>query len=159
VRPLNLSDRGKVRVFLALSIAVLAAAVVVRLSAPSPFAPRVHVRWSPTLPVEQRATLERRFSLVNGERREDETWAYDLVNLELASVTDLIEHPAVEDTHYIDRTTGAVAADAPAGTVRLSGRRLAGVVHSLVFDWFLLFWASSVVVAGVRLASDEAPPD
>jgi hypothetical protein len=154
MRALNVTDRTRVRVFTAVSVVVLAAAAILRISAPSPFAPRVHVRWSERVQDDQRAALERRFSLLNGERRENNTWEYDLVNLEPASINALIENPDVADTHYIDRGAGRVTADAPAGSARLSERRFAAFVHSFVFDWFLLFWASSIVVSGVWLASD-----
>ena len=74
----------------------------------------------------ERAALERRFSLLNGARREDDTWEYDLADLAPASVTALVEHPDVADTHYIEREIGGVSADAPAGTdpaARTAARR------------------------------------
>jgi hypothetical protein len=129
------------------------------VSTASPFAPRVHVRWSAAADDSRRAALEQRFQLLNGERRDRETWEYDLVDPSPASVTALVAHPWVADTHNIERATGRIAPDAPAGTVRLPERRVAALVHSILFDWFLLFWASSIVVSGVWLAADADARD
>jgi len=159
MRVLNLADRSKVRAFTVVSVVILAAALAMRASAPSPFAPRVHVRWGASIEDDRRAALERRFSLLNGERRQDDTWVYDLADVAPASVTALIQHPDVADTHYIERDTGRIAPDAPTGRVRLTDRRFAALVHSFVFDWFLLFWASSIVVSGVWLASSPDARD
>jgi len=159
MRLLNRSERAKVRAFTVISLVIVVAAVAVRASAPSPFAPRVHVRWNAEVDDDRRAALERRFSLLDGARREDDTWEYDLTHLAPTSVTALVEHPDVADTHYIERETGRVSADAPTGTVRLRDRPFAALVHSWFFDWFLLFWASSIVVSGVWLASDADAHD
>jgi hypothetical protein len=156
---MNLTDRAKVRAFAAVSVVILAAALAMRASAPSPFAPKVHVRWGAGVDDDQRAALERRFSLLNREHRQDDTWEYDLTDVAPASVTALVQHPSVADTHYIERDTGHIAPDAPTGGVRLTDRRLAALIHSFVFDWFLLFWASSIVVSGVWLASSPDARD
>jgi hypothetical protein len=152
-------ERAKVRALTMVSLVMVVAAAAVRASAPSPFAPRVHVRWDAAVEDDRRAVLERRFSLLNGARRDDDTWEYDLADVAAASVTALVQHPDVADTHYIERETGGISADAPAGTTRLRDRRLAALVHSWLFDWFLLFWASSIVVSGVWLASDASAHD
>ena len=159
MRTLTSGERAKVRALTMISLVMVVAAAAVRAAAPSPFAPRVHVRWHAGVENDRRAGLERRFSLLNGARREDDTWEYDLADLTPASVTALVEHPDVADTHYIERETGGISADAPAGTTRLRDRRLAALVHSWFFDWVLLFWASSIVVSGVWLASNADPRD
>jgi hypothetical protein len=124
-----------------------------RLSAPSPFAPRVHVRWADGVSDSTRAELERRFALREGRQRQGSTWEYDLTVISLAAVRQLIDDPAVADTHYLDRGNGQVADDAPPGKTRLDERWVAGWINSSLFDWFMLFWASSVVVCGVWLTS------
>jgi len=154
MRALKRSDRSKVRLFIVFSVLILAAATVLRASMPSPFAPRVHVRWAAAVDDSQRAALEQQFSLRDGARRADGTWEYDLVDVAPASVTALVAHPGVADTHNIERATGRIAADAPDGTIRLPERRASVLVHSILFDWFLVFWASSIVVSGVWLAAD-----
>ena len=143
----------RVRLFAVASVVMLTATGMVRLSAPSPFAPRVLVRWVAGISDAQRAERERRFALTEGQRREDATWEYDLGDSSLPAVLALLEDPAVRDTHYIDRRSGLVAADAPRGTTRLSERRAAGWIHSSLFDWFMLLWVSSLIVSGVWLTS------
>jgi hypothetical protein len=145
--------RFKVLALAAVSVVMLAVAIPMRFSVPSPFAPRVHIRWAPGVSAAARADLERRFGLLAGEPRDQETWAYDLADTTPASVRGLIEHPAVADTHYVDRETATITADAPSGSVRLADHRLAGWVHSPVFDWFMLLWFSSLIVSASWLAS------
>jgi hypothetical protein len=149
-------NRFRVQAFVTVSVLVLAAAIVLRVSTPSPFAPRVRVRWSPTLEDGRRAALERQFSLLRGERHDVQTWEYDLADPSPGLVTSLVADPDVADTHYIERATGRIAPDAPVGTTRLRERLLAAVIHSFVFEWFALFWASAVLVSGVWLASGAA---
>jgi len=152
-RELTSADRRRIRAFAVSSVIMLASSGVLRVSSPSPFAPRVHVRWAAEISDAQRTALERRFALIEGQPRENTTWEYDFSDVSPSAVRALIEDPAVADTHYIDRRSGQVAADAPRGTTRLSQRRLAGWIHSSLFDWFMLLWASSLVVSGVWLAS------
>lgn len=118
----------------------------------APFAPRVHVRWHEHLSDRQRADLEQRFSLVLGVRRDGPTWEYDLAEPSVEVTRALIDDANVADTHYIDRTAGTVAADAPAGTTRLRGRRVAGWLHSPLVDGLVGFWVSSLFVSAVWLA-------
>lgn len=152
---MRMSDRQTVRGLALVSIVMLIAATALRASLPSPFAPRVHVRWSAGLSAERRAALEGELSLQRGESRAVDTWEYDLTDPEPASVARLIAHPDVVDTHYLERASGRVSADAPRGRVRLSGRPLATVVHSLFFDWFLGFWACSILVSALWLSRPE----
>lgn len=150
---LTRTERRRIRAFAAASVVMLVATATVRLAAPSPFAPRVHVRWSEDVSDAQRTELERRFSLLQGRHREAATWEYDLQDVTPSSVRELIANPSVADTHYLDRVSGDVAADAPPGTVRLAERRLAAWIHSPGFDWIMCFWASSLIVSSVCLAS------
>ena len=138
---------------MAVSVLILVLAVFVRASTPSPFAPRVRVRWTPSIADANRAALERQLHLLNGTRAVNNTWEYDLVDPSPASVAALVGHDEVVDTHYIDRSTALVAPDAPTGTIRVPERRFAGLVHSLLFDWFVLFWAAASLVSGVWLTS------
>ena len=140
---------------MAISLLILILAIVVRASTASPFAPRVRVRWTAAVAEAERAALERELRLRNGTPADDNnTWEYDLVDPSTASVAALVAHDEVDDTHYIDRAAARVAADAPIGTTRLPERRMAALVHSLLFDWVLLFAASATLVSGVWLASD-----
>lgn len=152
-RALTSADRRRILAFAVFSAIMLVGSGAVRVTAPSPFAPRVHIRWVAGISDAQRAELERRFALTEGRRREDATWEYDLIDRSPSTVRALVAHAAVEDTHYLDRASGQVAVDAPPGTSRLSERWLAGWIHSSLFEWFMLLWVSSLVVSGVWLAS------
>lgn len=150
-------DRGPIVAFAAASIVMLAGSVTARTTTPSPFAPRVHVRWADGVSDAQRKRFERDFALLAGTRREGTTWEYDLAEPSRSTIQALIDSPTVSDTHYLDRGTGAVDADAPRGTTRLDQPGLAGWIHSAAFDWFIAFWVSSFVVSSVRLASAAMP--
>jgi len=152
----GLGDRGRVLVYVAVSGIMLASSVTIRLSAPSPFAPRVHVRWAEGIADAQRSQLEERFVLLAGRRRDGSTWEYDLAEPSPSTIQALLRSPAVGDTHYIDRSTGAAAPNAPRGTTRLNQGRLVAWIHSRLFDWLMAFWASSLFVSSVWLA---CPPD
>lgn len=149
------TDRRRILALALFSVIMLAATAALRVWAPSPFAPRVHIRWVAGISDTQRAELERRFGLIEGRRRDDATWEYDLTNVSPSAVSALIADPAVADTHYLDRSSGQVVADAPPGTTRLSERRTAGWIHSSPFEWLMLVWVSSLLVSGVWLASAE----
>ena len=152
-------DRRRVIGLMIASVLMLLLSIALRASTESPFAPRVRVRWSPGIEDARRSALEREFWLFRGTRTDGDTWEYDLVDPAPASVAALIANPDVADTHYIDRGRTVVAADAPAGTIRVRERRVAAFVHSILFDWFLLFWASATLVSGVWLASATAGRD
>jgi hypothetical protein len=70
--------------------------------------PRAHVRWSAELSDTERAVLESQFSLSRPEPLGEEsfTWRYALGDLTVENLLSLVEHPAVLDTHLIDRGTG-----------------------------------------------------
>lgn len=134
---------------------MLAASGLVRASAPSPLAPRVHVRWADGVSDGRRAEVEQFFGLVDGRHREGTTWEYTLVELEPSTVLALVHHPAVVDTHYVDRMTGVIAANAPRGARRLAQRGAAAWIQTPLFNLFQAFWLSSLVVSGLWLVSYE----
>ncbi|MGH7551968.1 MAG: hypothetical protein ACREMQ_02960, partial [Longimicrobiales bacterium] len=83
---------------------------------PSPFAPRIHVGWANGVSSDERLRLELAFQLARPEHLEGTAWRYDLVDPRPETVAALIAHPAVTDTHEIDRTAGVVLPGAPRGT-------------------------------------------
>jgi hypothetical protein len=87
---------------LALAVSVLAYWYV------RPEPPRVNVRWSPEVDDGQRATLETRFRLLQGEFSGVRTWSYRIADTTYTNVETLVTHPGVEDTHGIDRNSYAV---------------------------------------------------
>lgn len=63
----------------------------------------IHIRWAPAVDAAARAQHERKYSLGRPEFREGRTWGYALRDLSRANVTALVNDPAVEDTHNINR--------------------------------------------------------
>ena len=89
--------------WVALGLCLTAAAfLLVRAGLP---APSVNVRWAPGIDDAQRTELEARFGLIGGTPLESPTWTYQLENADRSNVSALIGHPAVADTHKINRAT------------------------------------------------------
>jgi hypothetical protein len=151
------ADRRSVRAVMVVSIIMLAVTGLVRASSP-PFAPRVHVRWADGISDAQRLQFERSLALVNGQRQDDRTWQYDLMDAAPSAVRAVVDHPAVEDTHHIDRVKGVVSADAPFGTAQLPDGGVAGLIRSPWFDWVVSFWVAALAVSGAWLVSAEQAP-
>ena len=98
----------------ALTLGLLA--IILPLAARSLYGPPgawVHVRWQPSVDAAERQRLETAWQLVDG--REDDspaTWRYDLIVPSAGRLRAIVEHAAVEDTHFIDRQRYALAPDA-----------------------------------------------
>ena len=75
----------------------------------------INVRWASDVAEEQRETLEARYALRDGALREGDTWRYRLDDISPANVLALLDEPAIEDTHGIDRASGELTPDAAAG--------------------------------------------
>jgi hypothetical protein len=131
----SMSDVRRVRIVAATCVIVLAICGLVRIVGLPSIAPRVNIRWADRVSDLERATLEQQFRLREGEHREGSTWAYDLRDPSWSMVRALIAHPAVADTHYINRRFGLVTADAPAGTTRLPPGGLSGWRDSSIVAW------------------------
>jgi hypothetical protein len=69
--------------------------------------PRVSVRWAADVGPQDRAALERKYDLRNGEPDRDTTWRYDLGNRSRDNIRALVYDPAARDTGYINRDTFA----------------------------------------------------
>ena len=84
--------------------------------------PPVAVRWRPEVTAAERAALERQFDLRKGEPDEGTatTWEYELGTRSRDNIAALLNHPATEDTHNIDRDALAV----PRPTLRVGLRQL-----------------------------------
>ena len=63
----------------------------------------VYVRWSPAVDDATVTRLERILRLRRVEPVPPRTWAYYLTDISTESIRRLVENPAVEDTHFIDR--------------------------------------------------------
>jgi hypothetical protein len=87
-------------------IALLAAIVAGTAAAIIPAEPlRLNVRWAPGVSEDQRAELERRFTLSSGEHREGTTRRYLLIDTSRTNIERIVRDAAVEDTSNIDRAT------------------------------------------------------
>jgi hypothetical protein len=63
----------------------------------------VHVRWGERVDAVTRQTLEARLRLLDGVQLDGTTWRYDLIDPSPDTIRALVEDPAVDDTHHIDR--------------------------------------------------------
>jgi hypothetical protein len=91
----------------ALAVLLLVLAALVNVDV---IEPRVNVRWADGVAEDERGSLERRFGLESAEWREGTTWRYVLRDRSRENIAALIAHPAVDDTHDIDRA-GLTAPD------------------------------------------------
>lgn len=145
-------DARHVAALALLSLVVLTAAVAMRLFVAPAIAPRINVRWAAGVSEEARAAAEQGLRLTNGELREGRTWAYDLADVSRANVRALVAHPAVEDTHYVNRALGTVWRNAPRGSARVGGV-LNGLRDSAVVSWAATGGATTAVVAALWLVT------
>ena len=143
-------DQTHVRVLAAAAALVLIAVWTIRVFVPGASAPRVHVRWDMDLNDPDRRGLERRFSLLEGERIDGTTWSYDLADPSSTVISEIVGHPSVADTHYIDRANAEVSGDAPPGRTRIHGG-LSVARDSRLFAWAERFLAALVLLSGVWL--------
>jgi len=65
----------------------------------------VFVRWAGTVDETTRQAKEAQYGLLRGEARDENTWRYALASDEVDRIRALVQDPAVEDTHGIDRST------------------------------------------------------
>ncbi len=73
----------------------------------------VNVRWAPSASDEDRLGLERAFGLVQGERGAERTWRYLPTERSRENLSQLVNHPLVEDTDHIDRAAFRIRLDRP----------------------------------------------
>ena len=76
-------------------------------------APVVHVRWSAAVDAPTRAGLEEQFGLTGGTFDSGQTWLYFLTAPSAENIQALVQSPAVEDTHHIDRQQFLISPSAP----------------------------------------------
>jgi len=73
------------------------------------YALRVHVRWSGETTTQGREDLERQLGLAHPTELGPQTFRYLLTDSSTAGIRALVAHPAVADTHYLDRAAFAPA--------------------------------------------------
>ena len=102
----ELESRRVVRRLVVASLVLWACAGAAFLTRTLTFGERpafIHIRWAQGVDDTARAQEERKYSLGRPEFREGRTWGYALRDLSRANVTALVNDPAVEDTHNINR--------------------------------------------------------
>ncbi|MGH9723003.1 MAG: hypothetical protein ACRD8O_22560, partial [Bryobacteraceae bacterium] len=101
---------GRPRVALA-TIAAVAALLALWPDHPPPSPPPdvINVRWAEGVDDATRAALEERFALTELDRSPDpNTRVYQIADISMNNVLEIVRHPAVDDTHHIDRTAFTV---------------------------------------------------
>jgi hypothetical protein len=145
-------------------VAALAIALAAGLFVRTPN-PLIHVRWEETVDAPARGALERQFQLLPVEQVGVTTWRYELTETSRANVGAIVGHAAVEDTHFINRTSFAIDPEAPSGPRRPGP--LAGPWPTLALalvDYgplILLAFAAAAALRGFGLqpsAAVESPP-
>lgn len=117
-------------------------------------APEVVIRWRDGTTWQRRATLERRFGLVQARDIADWTVWYDLVDIRPANIRSLAGQPEVAGTQGLDLETYSIPPDGPYGKgwmwigPRLPILRHRGVVPVVVIVCVLTI--GYVVVSEVR---------
>lgn len=97
----------------ALALALLAATLFFATRAlVGPRGAVVHVRWQPATETSARQNLETTFRLTERQQLDDHTWRYNLIDPSSNNIRAIVSHPAVEDTHHIDRRSDSLASSA-----------------------------------------------
>ena len=72
----------------------------------------VNIRWQSSVDAVERQRLETEWQLVDGQEVSPSTWRYDLTAPSEGRLRAIVEHPAVADTHDIDRQRHTVGPEA-----------------------------------------------
>ncbi len=99
----------------------------------------VHVRWKPGLTAYERHGYERALRLRERGGDNQRSFGYDLVDPSAGNIQAILEHPAVEDTHDLDRRTLSVSPSAPITASRTG----------YLWRWRAERWLPAVVALGV----------
>ena len=91
--------------------------------------PRINVRWSEDVTPTRRVELEAVHRLAEPQSLDERTWSYGLLDTSTGNIQGLVQDPAVEDTHLIDREAFALTESRPAP---LSSLFLSLVVASII---------------------------
>ena len=118
-------------------------------------APVVHVRWAAAVDARTRAGLEQQFGLTGGTFDSGQTWVYFLASPSADNIRALVQSPAVEDTHHIDRQQFRVSAASPRrGPYIGSGPAWLPAALRILTAAFLI---AAVIALGVALTPAAAP--
>jgi hypothetical protein len=134
-------------------IVLLALAGVLYLTLRLTFGERaayVHVRWKPDVSEAARAEVERSHGLRPVEFREQRTWGYFLSDQSTENIRAIIRHPAVEDTHNVDRDAFFVLDTAERGDYTSGGPAWIARMLEFFGRTSLLVGAGALLVGAFR---------
>ena len=148
-----------------IAFALAAGLLAVTPRALGSYALRVHVRWSAETTTQGRADLERRLRLAHPLELGPQTFRYLLTDSSTSGIHALVTHPAVADTHYIDRAAFAPDThqalyewvDGRAGRSGLVFRPVAIVIAWLLAAFGALSAIVAVLIATRARASGSLP--
>ena len=127
--------RNTSRAVVLLIVSLVAALLVSEMRLAKPAPAEINVRWAAGITSQERSELERRFTLIEGSHREGTSWQYVLQLETRKNISALVQHPAVQDTHYIDRTNYVVVRDDDEGFL---GSRMLSSLALGIGLWLLL---------------------
>lgn len=110
--------------------------------------PTINVRWVSGITGEQRSRAERELSLFWYESKEPGTVRYFLIDANTYSLEQIVGHPLVADTHYINRGT-FVLENAPRERMWI-GDRFTSPLPSVLLYVSLIGYVLSSVMIGLR---------
>ena len=138
------------------SMLVLAAVGYLNVFVAPAFAPRIYVRWVEGISDTARAGNERQLKLLEGERLEGTTWAYDLADPSPQAIGAIVAHPSVADTGNINRSRLTVSDDTRFGKTRIRGG-LSQWRDAPLIPWLTRLASAFLVVSGLWLATTGRP--
>ena len=103
-----------------------------------------------------RQRLEAQFRLADGERLDDSTWRYDLIDPSADNIRALITNAAVADTHHIDRPYYALAETAVRTTRRIRFAQFGSLIVT-ASDVVCVLGASLAILLTFALLSRRVP--
>ena len=105
----------------------------------SPIPPRVNVRWREDVTLSQRVALEAAYRLAEPAYDSGTTWSYGLLDTSTDNIQRLVQDPAADDTHMIDRGTFELTEPPPERLIvlfRFLGlSSIVGVIVASFFVW------------------------
>ena len=121
----------------------------------------VNVRWQPSVDAAERQRIERGLLLVDGLEVSPSTWRYNLTAPFENHIRAIVEHPAVADTHRIDRTRYTLDPEAIRtarrhGLITVGGNVAVGIVDGLATILALLAGLSVLVRRPMKVSRIDA---
>jgi hypothetical protein len=118
----------------------------------------INVRWAASVDEAARQAAERVHALVPVEFREQRTWLYELTDVSREHVRQLVQDPAVEDTHHVDRARFRIQGTAERGNYPGGGAAWIPRLIEFLVRVSLLLGAAALVVGGYRTWRNRRGP-